>query len=213
MSIELLYDQSMEYPIHPAHLKRDHIAKWTSRALDPSVWWPIVLVAMIFNTGLSAHQVKLLLPIMLCVELALPVIFLIWSLKTKRISDWEMTRIEERRDFFLFVVLVHAISLVLLAALANEELFNLRLILYIIEVFGTYITFFWKISAHAAVNTTGVLILVHLFGWWLWPLFLLVPVVAWSRWEQEKHTPLQLLGGTFLTLGYLLFTFWLFGWL
>lgn len=99
----------MENPIHATHLKRDIIAKWTSRLLDPSVWWPIVLIAMAFNTGLSGDQVKLLLPIMLFVELALPVIFLVWSLKTKRISDWEMTRLEERRDFFLFVVLVHAL--------------------------------------------------------------------------------------------------------
>lgn len=199
--------------MHQEHLQRDVIAKWTSRALDPSIWWPIVLVAMILHTGLTAHQVRLLLPLLLVVELGLPVIFLLWSLKTKRISDWEMTRIEERRDFFLFVVLVHAVSLVLLSGLANTELFNLRLLLYIIEVFGTYITFFWKISAHAAVNITAVMILIHLFGWWLWPLFVVVPVVAWSRWEQEKHTIPQLLGGTFLTLGYLLFTFWLFGWL
>lgn len=188
------------------------IAKWTSRVLDPSLWWPIVLLCMIFNTGLSSHQIKLLLPILVSVELLAPIGFLVWSMKTGRISDWEMTKLEERRDFSLFVVLVHAVSLVILVALANEELFNLRLMIYIIEIIGTYITFFWKISAHAAVNTAGVMILIHLFGWWLWPLFAVVPIVSWSRWEQDKHTIPQLVAGTLFTFGYLFFMFKIFGW-
>lgn len=197
---------------HTDIMRRDIVAKWISRLLDPSIWWPVVLVLMVLNTGLTDKQVFVLLPILLFVELGVPVLFLFWSMKTGRISDWEMTKLEERRDFFLFVVLVHAVSLGLLIALGNEELFHLRLILYIIEVAGAYITFFWKISVHAAVSVAAVMILVHLFGWVVWPLFLLVPIVAWSRWEQEKHTPMQLLLGTLLTLGYLLFAFWVLGW-
>ncbi len=77
---------------------------------------------------------------------------------------------------------------------------QIRLIVLAVEIMGTVVTFFWKISVHLAAFTLGVLMLNILFGWQWWWLFLLVPVLMWARIVRKKHTLMQTVAGTVLTL-------------
>jgi membrane-associated phospholipid phosphatase len=57
------------------------------------------------------------------------------------------------------------------------------------------ITLRWKISVHSTSATGISLFVVWAFGMRVLPVFLTVPVIAWSRVKLRRHTPLQTLAG------------------
>ncbi|MCA9380575.1 hypothetical protein KC675_05340, partial [Candidatus Dojkabacteria bacterium] len=64
----------------------------------------------------------------------------------------------------------------------------ITIILIIIHVF-------YRISFHTALNTSLVILLNHIEGCIFWPLFLLIPVIAWTRLILKKHTLFQVILG------------------
>lgn len=58
------------------------------------------------------------------------------------------------------------------------------------------VTKFWKISAHGMGITAPLAALLIQFGNWVWPLFILVPLVSWSRVFLKKHTVGQVIAGS-----------------
>ena len=63
-------------------------------------------------------------------------------------------------------------------------------------VIALTITVVWKISLHAGVAGSAAMCACALFGWWLWPVWLLVAAVGWSRVKLRDHTLAQVVAGT-----------------
>lgn len=78
-------------------------------------------------------------------------------------------------------------------------------------VLGGMITYFWKISIHASLTTFFVVMLIVIFGWKVWPVVFLIPLIFWSRIVLNRHTFLQLFFGCLISLAIVLTTFNLFG--
>jgi hypothetical protein len=53
----------------------------------------------------------------------------------------------------------------------------------------------WKLSAHAAVSTGSITVLVMVFGPWLMPAAALIALVGWSRVQLRDHTTSQVIAG------------------
>jgi membrane-associated phospholipid phosphatase len=56
----------------------------------------------------------------------------------------------------------------------------------------------WKISAHSAGLSGPLTVLAWIFGFKTLPLFLLIPLVGWSRLYLKAHTFWQVVAGTVL---------------
>ena len=72
------------------------------------------------------------------------------------------------------------------------------------------ITFFWKISLHMTVNTSGAILLNTLFHGAYLPVLVVIPLIFWSRLYLKKHTPLQLLAGCGISAGVMLAALYMF---
>ncbi len=175
-------------------------AKIISRSFDFYTWFPVLLFVSIFNTGLAAEQIKILLPALLSIEVILPVLLFLWVLKTGRISDIDVTKRAERPKLFGVMTLLALVSTVISFLIANQLFFVLQLATLLICVLNFLITLKWKISGHMVMNNASILIINFLFDWKLLWLFAIVPVVAFARIYLKKHTPAQVLAGAVVGL-------------
>lgn len=174
-----------------------------SRVLDTPV--TIGLIALTFGSkvdGAGGWVLTLLLG-----NFGLPLLFLFNSYRTKRITDLDITKREERFVWFSFAGLCWLGTLVFTLNAGRVGIFIPELILMFqiwLAVFGLLnatITFLWKISGHAMVMTSLTLWLAVLWNpWFILGLITAVPVLAWARFRLQKHTPAQLAAGTLLML-------------
>ncbi len=191
-------------------MNQQKLAKIISYSLDPSLMWPLFVIMILVGTGLTVDQMKQLFVPLFVLELVAPVALLGYFRHIGKVSDWEMTDVKERRAFFVWVVLLHTISLACLYFWGNELAFEIRLSMWILSIIGTAVTFVWKVSIHLAAFAAVVFLLNVLFGWHWWPLFLLMPVLMWARIVRKKHTFMQTLVGSTFTICISALLLWMF---
>lgn len=176
------------------------LAKSISHIFSPIIAWPILMLILVYGTGLSAQQQSTVFLPLLLSDIVVPVLLLTVFRKLNLISDFEITQVRERRIYFLTILACHFISVVALWYLGNSLAGELRLLGWVMEIAGTAITFFWKISVHLAANSFLIAIVLVVFGWEWWPLLFILPIVAWARVVRKKHTIAQTVAGSVLTL-------------
>jgi membrane-associated phospholipid phosphatase len=163
--------------------------------------WMFILVWLIlFQTDLTQSQIQFLLPILAIFEVVIPFIALLLLRHQHQITDWDITHRKQRYTIMAIFALCSLISLGFVYQYGNLLAFQLLGTLFVIQVITTAITHLWKISLHMAVNTAGAIFINFLVGWNLWWLFLILPLVAWSRYILRRHTAYQLVGGTLASL-------------
>ncbi len=155
---------------------------------------------LLFATGLSGQQQQSLAISLGIFELILPVGLLALFIKFGWISDADITQVKQRRLFFVIVLVLHILSTYVVWTMGTWQAGELRLAALIVEVVGTLVTFGWKISGHLAVSAFLFAVIIQIFGWHWWPLLLILPVIAWSRVVLKKHTIMQTIAGSALSL-------------
>ena len=178
-------------------------AKIISQALDPTVMWPLMIVMALLGTGLSSSQLEALVIPVLLLELILPIGLLVLFIQMKWVSDWEITNRAERGKYFITIVALHVLSVGAYYYWGNDFAWQFRLLLWVIQLVGTGITLFWKISIHTAAFGAAIFTLGYFFGAEWWWLYLLAPVLMWSRVARKKHTWMQTIAGLLATSGML----------
>ena len=137
-----------------------------------------------------------------------PTALLWWAVKSKRVRDWDVSDRKQRIPVLLVTLLFLSIDLLLIRFVGNAALESL-LVVFIIWFVGFFaITLRWKISGHVGITTVGSVLLVLWFGASWWPIFLTIPLVAWSRIAMGKHTLNEVIGG--LVYSILFFSFLLY---
>ena len=158
-------------------------------------WFVMFAYLLIHFTQLSPdqyHFYRLFLPF---IHIIVPVAYFVWALKTKRISDIDISKREERIEPLTVIAFKNLISIGVIYKVGGTTLLltGISIIFAFTVVF--LITSFWKISLHMTVNTMGVILFTVLVDPRFIALSVLLPVVAWSRYFQHKHTKAQLLMG------------------
>lgn len=174
---------------------RSRAAKAISTFSHPVIVFPTSLPFFLSQADLAKEKFFFLLLILFI--LAIPIFYFFYALKKKKISDWEMTQRRERYPLYLLSLFCGGLALGFLKISGSQILFNVALIFYLLGIFITLINFFWKISVHTAGITAGALVFNLLLSQSPY-LYLLIPLVAWSRHEEKKHTPGQILAGVAL---------------
>jgi membrane-associated phospholipid phosphatase len=135
----------------------------------------------------------------------LPFLFVLWQLRTGRISSIHIPIRQQRYPLMVLTVVLTILSwLVLwrggasytLTLFAGVGIFQAALI--------ALITFFWKISAHTTSIAGLAVFIVYLFGWAGAPALALIPLVAWARIRTHSHTLSQTLGGILAGAGFII---------
>jgi membrane-associated phospholipid phosphatase len=119
-----------------------------------------------------------------------------------RVSDYEFTDRKERPPYFIIQSTLFIIGYIIIRNTGSEELINIAYVQAIITVIFTIVTFFWKISGHMTYGVFFLMTMIYLFPEVrnLYLILLFIPPLAWSRVALEKHTYLQTVAGTILSL-------------
>lgn len=134
--------------------------------------------------------------ITLVLVVAAPYAILFQAIRSGRVSDRQVVRRDQRPWLFAAAVACVVLALAVLAfAGAPRPLVALMVAMLAgLAVMGT-VTLVWKASMHLAVASGAVAVLTienHLAGA---IAALALPVLAWARWRDGRHSTTQLIGG------------------
>jgi len=143
----------------------------------------------------------------LAVALPLPLVFVMWLVKTGRVTDFHLSARRERIAPFAASVSAALLAAMLLAYYEAPTVFLAPVLTALIQTMLLFvITLVWQISIHTATVAALATFTILALGVEMWPVAVLVPLVAWSRLYLNRHTLAQVVGGavvgagTFLTL-------------
>ncbi|CUU05285.1 PAP2 superfamily protein [Candidatus Kryptobacter tengchongensis] len=106
---------------------------------------------------------------------------------------------EQRTIPYLFALLSALIGFFILIYFKSHWLIIISQWCYVSNTFIILlINSRWKISAHSAGLSGPLTVLAWIFGYKVLPLFLLIPLVGWSRLYLKAHSFWQVVGGTML---------------
>jgi hypothetical protein len=171
-----------------------------SRVFDPVIEIPIMLSGAVWWALTNGLRWRFLL-FLLLTDALIPALYMLWGLKKGFISDWDITKKEERRGLYIVTALIHLVGVVYAFFLGKTELGYILLVFWSMAVVFAVITYFWKISVHAGVNGAALAFFNHFWGWEnYWWLVVVLLLVLWSRVEIKKHTWMQVTLGAGLAI-------------
>ncbi len=131
--------------------------------------------------------------------------------KLGKVTDYEFTNRKEREPFFVALTLLFGLSYFVISRYQIYPLSTVLLCLFLVTTILTLVTFVWKMSGHMTYSTLLFCTLIFLFPNLVFVLlFIFTPLIAWSRIELGKHTLLQVIFGTFVTLSISILIYWVF---
>ena len=126
----------------------------------------------------------------------LPYALILRGVRQGRLSDKNISLREQRIRFGVVAVTSILVGLAVLAGFgAPAEMVALVASIAVGVACGWVITFWWKISVHAAIAAGAATVLLLVFGPALLAVWSLVAVIAWSRVQVGDHTTAQVLAG------------------
>ncbi len=135
-----------------------------------------------------------------------------FSHKTNNI-DGDVEKREERMAPLAIGIGLYILAAVAITLVEATDLVRVFTYTYVLSTFVvTLISTKWKISIHMTGITGPVIALTAAFFPWGLVSAVLLPIVAWSRYVQRKHTPAQLIGGVVEGVVVTLLMFTLFLW-
>lgn len=170
------------------------------------VFDPVLLIPLVFLLIIQSSKTESVglwqLSVLMFFYLILPFLAFLLLLKTGRIKDWWMSRREDRYLIYFLVLIFHA-GAVLVSWFWFDyvELAGVLGAFWLLLLSLTIANIYTKVSIHVAVSSA--------FAWWLtfnngweqwWWTWLVIPVVAWSRYRLKKHTVVQSLLAFVLTI-------------
>jgi len=125
-------------------------------------------------------------------------------------SDYDLTKKEEREKFYA-VAAILAVSYFTIAFSFKGIFFPISIVALGIVlgiILLVFINLYIKASIHIAVITAFVITMEYLYDQnTFWTLFIIIPLLAWSRLILKRHTIPELIVGVLLGTGITIITF------
>lgn len=171
------------------------LARWISVFFDSSILSLIIFPAIGWRAdgwpGVGWSLIALL------ILTGLPLAYISVGMRLGWVSDFELSKREERPRFILVSISSDLLGLaVLYFGGAPRLVWVLALIYACLGLTMFTISNFWKVSLHMVGVSGFSTLLMYIFGLSAWWTFLSLPLVAWARLYRKKHTPAQLLAGS-----------------
>ncbi|HVB75437.1 MAG TPA: phosphatase PAP2 family protein [Ktedonobacteraceae bacterium] len=202
MQDHLAVDTDQQFTITPQPKPLQvRIARHVSNILAPSsISLPFIVLVALYHAQNVPRALLYALITLLFASVG-PLFYILICVRLGKISDVDVSRRTERAGPFLFgitSVLAGWLALILLHGPRN-----LQAVLFITAMSGTVmmmITLWWKISIHASSMGGAATILTVFYGAVMLPTFLLLLLVSWSRVVLRRHTVLQVVVGSLLSI-------------
>lgn len=166
-----------------------------TRTFDPVFEIPLAVGMSVWFLADPSMRLQTLLLIFLFYVLA-PAIYFVVRIRKGKVSDWDITKKEERKAIYQFSIASHLLGILAVFLLGQIFLVKLLMVLWVVSVVFMVVNIYWKISVHAGVNAFLMVLLNNFYGWkifgWLMVVLLLV---LWSRVYLRKHTITQVMAG------------------
>jgi len=179
---------------------RDLIAKIISRPVT------ILLLLGAVVSIFLATDIDIRLDLLLtATTFVIPVLTIVLFKVFKLTKDLNVTDRKDRPKLFVIMGICFLISLYIAYVSKDSLILDIYLILNLTFFTGFLITLFWKISYHQIWSCMAVFSIIYI---WQTPLslflLLLIPLIGWSRLELKRHTLSQVVGGTLLSIFWVL---------
>ena len=179
-------------------MTRTHLARWISIFFDSSILSLFIFPAIGWYVAGWAGVGWALLALFILT--GFPLAYILLGMRRGWVSDWELSRREERPRFILVSFSSDLLALFILwQAGAPYMIWTLALVYACLGVTMFTISIFWKISLHMVGVSGFSVLLIYVFGPAAWWTLLSLPLVAWARLYRKKHTPAQLVAGAVLS--------------
>lgn len=212
-----LISPSREISLSDRNKAAEKAANFLSRAFNPIyVAVPAILAASL-EVSDTVAQAFLWWGICIMLSTVLPFVDLVIRLKLGKVSDFHVTKKEERTVPMLFNIGYLTVGAVILWLLgAPKEIVAIEVSSLFMIAVALVVTFRWKISLHAIGLVEIYVLLLLVFRSWsfvLWTLFIpaLIVAVCWARVYLRKHTVPQVLVGSAAGAAIPVLTFLAFG--
>jgi len=175
-----------------------NLARWASRLFNlPTLSIPILATASFRHTNdLAAGATWFTLTTTFSV--LIPILVLLWELHRGGVSDWDISDRRQRlKPSLIGAALVGALVPLgtIIVFSGPVELLAVYTTSLVLVLLSLSITSVWKISQHALSIGTATTMLCAFLGPLAAPIFLLIPLTAWSRVRLGAHSPRQVLAG------------------
>ncbi len=176
------------------------IAFMISRIFDIYFWFPLLLLAAIFKTGLARNQIIILLPLLVIIDVAGPIFSFKFLEKTGKISDVDVTDRHERYLLFGVANVLFGVGTAISYLFGNQLFFTLHLTVLLMGLTLFGVTFFYKMSGHMFMAFGALFLINFLYDFKFVWFFLLTLPIAYARIYLKKYTPMQVLTGAVVGL-------------
>lgn len=177
---------------------QNSLAKIISWFLGPPILLPIFVFLSFYWSGvnLSEPRIIFLLGSAIFLEWALPVLFFVWQLQQGKISNLDASQREERIAVYTLTLIGWTVSLFLIKVLGVSNLFDWQRVFYLLIFACVALTYFYKVSIHAALNFGLFLFLNLVYAGQFFYLLPLPFLAVWSRYQIKNHSLGELIVGT-----------------
>jgi membrane-associated phospholipid phosphatase len=191
----------------------EKIANLISYLLSPNVFAIYIILTLLFYPPLdnktNVYLTLLLSIVFLCI---FPIIAILYSQQKGTIDIWVSNQ-KDRTFFYIIALTGYVIASIIFLVINQKTLYVLSIAYFFVTLVVTLSNFSTKVSSHTAGVAGPLTAMTLIYGLFLLPIFLLIPLVFWSRLKLKAHTITQLTLGsligavvTFIVF-YLLFPF------
>lgn len=130
------------------------------------------------------------------------IVFTYLGVRTKLFSDFDVTKRQERKPLYFFVILISVLYITFLFVFGGpKSLMILGVGVLIGAIIFELVNKKLKASIHVAAVSAFMCVLALLYGGIFLLLPLLIPVIAWSRIHMKRHTFSEALVGGSVGIG------------
>jgi len=179
------------------------VARTVSDILSPAVMAiPCLLLGVWASDVPGTYRFALLY---FFVAVPLPVLYVLWMVKSGRVTDFHLPERRDRIGPFVLSILSGVAATALLIYFGAPTIFVAPVVTAQTQTLALLlVTLAWQISIHTATTAGLVTFAILALGSEASILALLVPLVAWARIYLKRHTVAQTVAGA--CLGCLAFT-------
>lgn len=166
-----------------------------SRIFDPFFLVIFIFFLAFIQSGVLGWNLVRMMTAFLGVCVIPPALLLFWAVKTKRVTNWDVSdrkqRVRVLSIFVLFLIFDY-----FFIQYIGTPLMKQVFIFLLFSFLGFFlITFVWKISGHMMTATLTLALLVRWLGSGVLPLLLILFPLGWSRIVLKRHTLGEVIGG------------------
>ena len=154
-----------------------------------------LFLLMAFRGGVIGWNLVFMMIILFCTLILPPAILLLWAVKTKRISNWDISDRKQRVRALLIFACFLILDYFVVQSIGTSLMSKIFIALLFLFSGFLAITLFWKISGHMTNATFIISLLLYWYGVSVLPLVLILPILAWSRVALKRHTMGEVIGG------------------